>query len=48
MLSPDRVPDLAPLQGAAADYAIVQRAIAYITQHWREQPEIEAIAAPSA
>jgi AraC family transcriptional regulator, regulatory protein of adaptative response / methylated-DNA-[protein]-cysteine methyltransferase len=44
MLSPDRVPDLAPLQGAAADYAIVQRAIAFITQHWREQPEIEAIA----
>ena len=44
MLSPDRVPDLAPLQGAAADYAIVQRAIAYITQHWREQPEVEAIA----
>jgi len=44
MLSPDRVPDLAPLQGAAADYAIVQRAIAYITQHWREQPDIEAIA----
>ena len=44
MLSPDRVPDLAPLQGAAADYAIVQRAIAFITQHWREQPEVEAIA----
>jgi len=44
MLSPDRVPELAPLQGAAADYAIVQRAIAFITQHWREQPEIEAIA----
>ena len=44
VLSPDRVPDLAPLQGAAADYAIVQRAIAYITQHWREQPEVEAIA----
>ncbi len=45
MLSPDRLPDLAPLQGAAADYAAVQRAIAYITEHWREQPEIEAIAA---
>ena len=45
MLSPDRVPDLAPLQDAAADYATVQRAIAYITQHWRGQPEIEAIAA---
>lgn len=45
MLSPDRLPDFAPLQGAAADYAAVQRAIAYITEHWREQPEIEAIAA---
>jgi AraC family transcriptional regulator of adaptative response/methylated-DNA-[protein]-cysteine methyltransferase len=44
MLSPDRVPDLSILQGAAADYAIVQRAIATITQHWREQPDIEAIA----
>ncbi len=45
MLSPDRLPDLAPLHGAAADYAVVQRAIAYITQHWRGQPEIEEIAA---
>ncbi len=45
MLSPDRVPDFAPLQGAAADYAVVQRAIAYITEHWRGQPEIEEIAA---
>jgi AraC family transcriptional regulator of adaptative response/methylated-DNA-[protein]-cysteine methyltransferase len=45
MLSPDRVPDFAPLQGAAADYAVVQRAIAYITEHWRAQPEIEEIAA---
>src|SRR5919106_957153 len=45
MLSPDRVPDLVPLQGAAADYAVVQRAIAYITEHWRGQPEIEEIAA---
>jgi AraC family transcriptional regulator, regulatory protein of adaptative response / methylated-DNA-[protein]-cysteine methyltransferase len=45
MLSPDRVLDFAPLQGAAADYAVVQRAIAYITEHWRAQPEIEEIAA---
>jgi AraC family transcriptional regulator, regulatory protein of adaptative response / methylated-DNA-[protein]-cysteine methyltransferase len=44
MLSPDRVPDLAPLTNAAADYDIVRRAIAYISQHWRAQPEIEAIA----
>jgi AraC family transcriptional regulator, regulatory protein of adaptative response / methylated-DNA-[protein]-cysteine methyltransferase len=45
MLSPDRVPDFTPLQGAAADYAVVQRAIAYITEHWRTQPEIDEIAA---
>ena len=45
MLSPDRVPDLAPLTHAAADYDIVRRAIAYLSEHWRAQPEIEAIAA---
>lgn len=44
MLSPDRIPDLAPLASAATDYAIVRRAIAHIRGHWREQPEIEAIA----
>src|SRR3989454_3097784 len=44
MLSPDRVPDLAPLSTAAADYDIVRRAIAHIRGHWREQPEIETIA----
>jgi AraC family transcriptional regulator of adaptative response/methylated-DNA-[protein]-cysteine methyltransferase len=44
MLSPDRIPDLAPLTAAAADYDIVQRAIAYISEHWREQPNIDAIA----
>jgi AraC family transcriptional regulator, regulatory protein of adaptative response / methylated-DNA-[protein]-cysteine methyltransferase len=45
MLSPDRVPDLAPLAHAAADYDIVRRAIAYLSEHWRAQPEIDAIAA---
>ena len=44
MLSPDRAPDLAPLAIAAADYDVVRRAIAHIRGHWREQPEIEAIA----
>jgi AraC family transcriptional regulator of adaptative response/methylated-DNA-[protein]-cysteine methyltransferase len=44
MLSPDRVPDLAPLTHAAADYDIVRRAIAFISEHWRAQPEIDAIA----
>ena len=45
MLSPDRVPNLAPLTHAAADYDIVRRAIAYLSEHWRAQPDIEAIAA---
>jgi AraC family transcriptional regulator of adaptative response/methylated-DNA-[protein]-cysteine methyltransferase len=44
MLSPDRVPDFAPLQMAASDYAVVRRAIEYISEHWRSQPEIGAIA----
>ncbi len=44
MLSPDRMPDLAPLSSAAADYDIVRRAIAHIRGHWREQPDIETIA----
>ncbi len=44
MLSPDRISDLAPLSAAAADYDVVRRAIAHIHKHWREQPEIEAIA----
>ena len=44
MLSPDRVPDFAPLTHAAADYDTVRRAIAFISEHWRTQPEIDAIA----
>jgi AraC family transcriptional regulator of adaptative response/methylated-DNA-[protein]-cysteine methyltransferase len=44
MLSPDRIPDLTPLAAAAADYDVVRRAIGHIRGHWREQPEIEAIA----
>jgi AraC family transcriptional regulator of adaptative response/methylated-DNA-[protein]-cysteine methyltransferase len=44
MLSPDRVPNLEPLGTAAADYAIVRRAIAHIRGNWRAQPEIEIIA----
>jgi AraC family transcriptional regulator of adaptative response/methylated-DNA-[protein]-cysteine methyltransferase len=45
MLSPDRVSEFAPLTGAADDYAVVRRAIAFISEHWRDQPEIDAIAA---
>ena len=49
MLSPDRVTEPKPftpkaLTTAAADYDIVRRAIAYISKHWRDQPEIEAVA----
>src|SRR5438105_15919139 len=45
MLSPDRVSDFAPLTHAAADYDIVRRAIAFISEQWRAQPEIDTIAA---
>jgi AraC family transcriptional regulator of adaptative response/methylated-DNA-[protein]-cysteine methyltransferase len=44
MLSPDRIPDLTLLDTAAADYDVVRRAIGHIRKHWREQPEIDAIA----
>src|SRR5215468_10141770 len=44
MLSPDRIFDSTPLSQAAADYEVVRRAIGHIRGHWREQPEIEAIA----
>jgi len=45
MLSPDRVSALTPVSAAADDYAVVRRAIAYISEHWRAQPEIDEIAA---
>ncbi len=44
MLSPDRIPGFAPLTCAASDYDIVRRAIGYISEHWRAQPETDAIA----
>ncbi len=44
MLSPDRISDLTLLDTAAADYDVVRRAIGHIRKHWREQPEIDAIA----
>src|SRR6202008_3175388 len=43
MLSPDRNPSFEP-QTAASDYDIVRRAIGFISQEWRKQPEIESIA----
>ncbi len=39
-----RMPNLAKLATAAADYDIVRRAIAHIRGNWRAQPEIETIA----
>jgi AraC family transcriptional regulator, regulatory protein of adaptative response / methylated-DNA-[protein]-cysteine methyltransferase len=45
MLSPDRVSELTPNSGAADDYAVVRRAIAFISENWRAQPEIDEIAA---
>src|SRR5215472_19082782 len=48
MLSPDRIfnstPNSSRLSEAAADYEVVRKAIGHIRGHWREQPEIEAIA----
>jgi AraC family transcriptional regulator of adaptative response/methylated-DNA-[protein]-cysteine methyltransferase len=42
MLSPERNIAISPT--LAGDYDIVRRAIAFISEHWRIQPEIEAIA----
>ena len=44
MLSPDRIVNPMPLAAAAADYDVVRKAIGHIRGHWRDQPEIEAIA----
>jgi hypothetical protein len=33
MLSPDRIPDLAPLRIAATDYDAVRRAVRFISEH---------------
>jgi AraC family transcriptional regulator of adaptative response/methylated-DNA-[protein]-cysteine methyltransferase len=33
-----------PFGASADDYDVVRRAVAYISEHWRRQPEIEAIA----
>jgi AraC family transcriptional regulator, regulatory protein of adaptative response / methylated-DNA-[protein]-cysteine methyltransferase len=44
MSSTDRMSNPMPLAAAAADYDVVRKAIGHIGGHWREQPEIEAIA----
>ncbi len=41
MLSPDR---LSELNCSVPDYDVVRRAIEYISEHWRAQPESDAIA----
>ena len=45
MLSLDGACDPELLSRAAADYAVVRRAIAFVSERWRRQPEIDAIAA---
>jgi AraC family transcriptional regulator of adaptative response/methylated-DNA-[protein]-cysteine methyltransferase len=37
-------PQAPSLDSAAADYEVVRRAIAFMSEHWRSQPEVEAIA----
>jgi AraC family transcriptional regulator of adaptative response/methylated-DNA-[protein]-cysteine methyltransferase len=44
MLSPDRLPDLAPLRIAATDYDTVRRAVGHISENWRKQPAVDDIA----
>ncbi len=44
MLSPERLSDLMPLTCAEPDYDVVRRAIEYISEHWRAQPDTDAIA----
>jgi AraC family transcriptional regulator, regulatory protein of adaptative response / methylated-DNA-[protein]-cysteine methyltransferase len=43
MLSPDRI-SLPAVFTPCDDYDLVRKAIAYISEHWRAQPEVEAIA----
>src|SRR5450631_1907353 len=42
-MSPAPAPPL-PCAAAVDDYSVVRRAVAYISERWRAQPEIEAIA----
>jgi AraC family transcriptional regulator of adaptative response/methylated-DNA-[protein]-cysteine methyltransferase len=47
MLSPAPVAGLPHLSSAAADYDVVRRAITFLSEQWRAQPEIDEIAAAS-
>ena len=44
MMPPDPQPVKPTADRAADDYAVVRRAVAFISEHWRTQPDIEAIA----
>jgi AraC family transcriptional regulator, regulatory protein of adaptative response / methylated-DNA-[protein]-cysteine methyltransferase len=44
MMSPDPQPGKPPAGRPDDDYAVVRRAVAFISEHWRAQPPIEAIA----
>jgi len=47
MLAPERT-NSSLLARAAEDYAVVRRAIAYISRHWRDQPDVDAVARAAA
>src|SRR3990170_8241097 len=47
MLAPERT-NSSLLARAAEDYAVVRRAIAYISRHWRDQPDVDAVARTAA
>src|SRR6202521_5475430 len=44
MMSPDPQPGKPPAGRPDDDYAVVRRAVAFISEHWRAQPPVEAIA----
>ena len=44
MMSSDPQPVRPTADRAVDDYAVVRRAVAFISEHWRTQPDIEAIA----
>src|SRR5215472_4159458 len=43
-ISPNPQPAKPTADRAQDDYAVVRRAVAFISEHWRAQPDIEAIA----
>lgn len=43
-MSPDPQPAKPKVDGGEDDYAVVRRAVAFISEYWRAQPDIESIA----